>query len=61
MLENPHITTAELMQSLQCSRATVARLIKELKEKGYLIREGSNKKGMEDRKKLKKMGLSSKM
>lgn len=45
MLENPHITTAELMQSLQCSRATVARLIKELKEKGYLIREGSNKKG----------------
>lgn len=45
MLEKPHITTAELMQSLQCSRATVARLIKELKEKGYLIREGSNKKG----------------
>ena len=45
MLENPYITTAELMQSLQCSRATVARLIKELKEKGYLIREGSNKKG----------------
>ena len=42
---DPHLTTAELMEKLGCSRATVARIIKELKEKGYLVRVGSNKKG----------------
>ena len=43
--DSPSISAAALSEELKTSRSTIDRTIKGLKEKGYLIHEGSTKKG----------------
>ncbi len=43
--ENPKITLNEIAETLEKHRSTVARNLKSLKEKGVLIRHGSDKMG----------------
>lgn len=43
--ENPHSTKEQLMYSLNVSRATITRYIKQLKDKKNLERVGSDKSG----------------
>ena len=43
--ENPHSTKEQLMYSLNVSRATITRYIKQLKDKNFLKRVGSDKSG----------------
>lgn len=49
MVEDPHITMAELAKKVGVARSTIIRIIKILKEKGRLVRNGSwqvfNKEG----------------
>jgi biotin operon repressor len=44
--ENPQITQRELCDILGKSRATITRSIKELQEKGLLVRVGADKNGL---------------
>lgn len=43
--DSPSISVVALSEELKTSRSTIDRTIKGLKEKGYLIHEGSTKKG----------------
>lgn len=41
--KNPSLTSTQLAAILGVSRATVERIVKNLKKQGYIIRNGSNK------------------
>ena len=45
IIKNPQITATELSIMIEKSKRTAERHIKALQEKGYIIREGSNKTG----------------
>ena len=45
LAENPTMTQKELMEELVLSRKQIQKEIKELQEKGILVREGSNRNG----------------
>ena len=45
IIKNPQITATELSTMIEKSKRTAERHIKALQEKGYIIREGSNKTG----------------
>lgn len=44
--QKPHITYQELAEQLNVSRKTVSLRIKQLKEKGIIVRVGSDTKGL---------------
>ncbi len=44
-MESPKITLDEILENLKKHRATIARNLKSLKEKGILIRHGSDNTG----------------
>jgi ATP-dependent DNA helicase RecG len=42
---NPHISYDKLVEKTGRSRATIKRMIKRLKQEGYIVRIGSDKTG----------------
>ena len=45
MIENPHITSVELIELTQLSKTSIYNIIKRLKEQGVIERIGSDKNG----------------
>lgn len=45
IVDNPEITSSELMKILNISESTVTRSTRELKKPGFIEREGSDKTG----------------